>query len=294
MSDRPSYRVVCRILNKSSCGSGSICGLDKDGHAYILTNAHVAGSRVGRQVKVFVESQNENITATVVMAAYSDKTQADWAVLKTDQPYTKVRPVPLSKKRPSGVHYSKGFPRCKAMQGQTIKTYDMSDKSALWRWDPNSIGGQSGSGVWSDEDDLQYGLLTWSWSSNHGRKGAGQMTSVIYKQARNCSTAGEARWEGLDEVDNDYDMDEIGDDDPIVESGFFSQSSIVDLPIWAEDKIVLPKEPDSSGLREHLIEYHRAAAEFHEKWMDVFEGARPPKKDDKPVVNPDGGNTFGL
>ena len=295
MSERTSYRAVCRILNKSSCGSGSICGIDGSGHAYILTNAHVAGSRVGRTVKVFVESQGDNITAKVVMAAYSDKTLADWAVLKTDEPYTKVKPVLLSKKRPSGTHYSKGFPRCKAMQGQTIKTYDMSDKSALWRWSPNSIGGQSGSGVWSEKDNLQYGLLTWSWGSADGRKGAGQMTSVIYKQSRNCSTAGEARWDDLEEVGGDYEIDEPGDDDPIVEPGFFQQTSIIDLPIWAEDKIVLPEKPDSAGLREHLIEYHRAAAEFHEKWMDVFEGTRPPKIDSNPKPQPRGnGETFGL
>ena len=77
------------------------------------------------------------------------------------------------------------------------------------------------------------------------------------------------------------------------------ETSLTDLPIWAEDDIVKPKpeqpgnEP-SNAIQEKLIEYHREAAEFHEKWTDIFEGVKPPKKD-KPESRPDDpGCTFGL
>ena len=72
MKTGPAIRGVCRILNKSSCGSGSICGITQAGKSLILTNAHVAGSRVGRVVDVEVESQRKKLKARVIMAAYSD------------------------------------------------------------------------------------------------------------------------------------------------------------------------------------------------------------------------------
>ena len=48
MDTGPSIRGVCRILNQNSCGSGSICGIQPSGNALILTNAHVAGTKIGR------------------------------------------------------------------------------------------------------------------------------------------------------------------------------------------------------------------------------------------------------
>lgn len=298
MKNGESIRAVVRVLNKNSCGSGSICGI-RGGKALIMTNAHVAGTRIGRIVQCDIESTGDRVAARVIMAAYSDRTLSDWAILETVEPYGKVKPVKLSKKRPSGSHYTKGFPRCRKHNGTDVATVDMSNKTPLWRWNPNSIGGQSGSGVWSDNDHLQYGVLTWSW----GGKGAGQMTSEIYKQARNRSTVGYPRVDGLVEVSTEYDMQEVSmdgvDDDPIIENGFFMETSLTELPIWAEDDIAKPEPespeaPTSQAIKEKLIEYHREASEFHEKWCDIFEGVQPPKKD-KPESRPgDPGCTFGL
>ena len=301
MKNGESIRAVVRVLNKNSCGSGSICGI-RNGKALIMTNAHVAGTRIGRVVQCDVESTGDRVSARVIMAAYSDRTLSDWAILETVEPYSAVQPVKLSKKRPTGSHYTKGFPKCRKHNGTDISTVDMSNTTPLWRWNPNSIGGQSGSGVWADDDHLQYGVLTWSW----GGRGAGQMTSEIYKQARDRSTVGHPRVDGLVEVSTDYDMQEVSldgvDDDPIIENGFFMETSLTALPIWAEDDIAKPKpkpdpeptDPTTNAIQEKLIEYHREAAEFHEKWYDIFEGVKPPEED-KPAKRPDApGCTFGL
>jgi len=269
ISTGPSIRAVCRIINQNSCGSGSICGI-QNGRSLILTNAHVAGTSIGRIVSVEVESTGDKINARVIMAAYSDRTTADWAILETVEPYSKVEPVKLSKKRPTGSHYTKGFPRCRAMEPGDITT--VSFKPPVWFWEPDAIGGQSGSGVWSDDDGFQYGLLTWQWGSH----GAGQMTADIYTQARAQNTVGWAKPDGLIPL-TDYDFSglERGKDDPVVEPGFFSQTGIQDLPIWAEDEPTPPIDPDDpnpSAWRDYMIEYHRRLSEFHDRERTMLEG----------------------
>ena len=271
MKTGPAIRGVCRILNKSSCGSGSICGITQAGKSLILTNAHVAGSRVGRVVDVEVESQRKKLKARVIMAAYSDKTVSDWAVLETTTKYNDVEPTYLSKSKPSGSHYTKGFPKCRPHSGTDIETVSFG-RNGVWFWEPDAIGGQSGSGVWSDNDHLQYGLLTWQW----GKHGAGQQTAEIYRQARNRSTAGYPRPEGLVELD-DYDftgLDNEGCDDPIIEPGFMVETGVLDLPIWAEDQKP-PQKPEDDRpdafTASDWIEYCRDIEELHENWRNRFE-----------------------
>lgn len=283
VSTGPSIRGVCRILNRNSCGSGSICG-HRNGKTLILSNAHVCGTKIGRIVDVEVESNGDKFKARVIMAAYSDRTMADWAILETVNDYNKVKPVYLSKKQPTGSHYTKGFPRCRPHNGTDIAT--QSFRPPVWFWEPDAIGGQSGSGVWSDIDDLQYGILTWQW----GQHGAGQMTSEIYKQARNRTTAGWPRIDGLLEVwDFDIAEDERGETNPEVENGFFAIASIADLPIWAEDIVVPPPvdpvdpvdPPSSNELRSMIAEDHRRQMEFHESRLKAYE-ATPDNNDSMP------------
>ena len=293
-STGPSIRAVCRILMRNSCGSGSICGI-LGGHSLIMTNAHVAGSRVGSSAIVEAESTGVRLETRIVMAAYSDRTLADWCLLKTVNPYSDVEPVKLSKDRPSGSHYTKGFPRCRPHGGTNITTVDMSNNSSLWRWNPNAIGGQSGSGVWSDLNNLQYGLLTWSW----GGYGAGQMTSEIYKQARQRSVAGAPRPDGLaDLIDHDYDWGDIDrsslPEAQIVE-GFSMQAGLADMPIWHEPTTDPDPDPEPSptAWKQYEIAKNRKLAEFYQDQVDLLEGMGPttikPKEDDG-----NGGLTFGL
>lgn len=290
ISTGPSIRGVCRILNKNSCGSGSICG-HRNGRSLFLTNAHVAGTDLGRIVKVEVESTGDRIDARVIMAAYSDKTTSDWAILESVNKYEKVLPVYLSKKQPSGSHYTKGFPRCKPHDGTDIKT--VSFRPPVWFWEPDAIGGQSGSGVYSDLDHLQYGLLTWQW----GKHGAGQMLSEIYRQAMMQTVAGFARPNGLVELVEYYGIDDHnrGYDDPIVSPGFYTQASIANLPIWAED--VKPPQPEPGDpqapidFRNIQIEFHRNLSEFHDQQRRVWEQT-PDNNDSMPDSDTPG--LFGI
>jgi hypothetical protein len=299
-STGPSVRAAVRVVNQSSCGSGSICG-HYQGGSLILTNAHVAGTQIGRNVvfDAVVDGQRVRKDARVIQAAYSNRTQTDWAVLMCEN-WQAIEPVYLSKKVPTGSHYTQGSPRCVWPQRNTdITTVDQSPNSPLWRWTPNAIGGQSGSGVWSDTDNLQYGLLTWSW----GGYGAGQMTAWIYKQARTMTTFGLPRVDGLVELPDESDetnVDRTGADDPVVGEGFFTETGITDLPIWAEDN---PggggggggngggggsQEPDS--LAEQMISFFRDLEEVAEKHRLILEAGESPGCND-PEPN---GKIFGL
>lgn len=280
----PAVRAVCRVRNRSSCGSGSVVGRRGD-KSLIMTNAHVAGTRVGRLVSVDVEATGERIPARVIMAGYSDRVMSDWAILETVEPWSGVEPVYCSRRRPFGSHYTKGFPRCQAHSGTDIETVAISDGSPVWRWKPNAIPGQSGSGVWSDKDHLQRGLLTWS----IGGYGAGQYLAWIYQQAKERAVFGFPRIPDMIELLGPP-PEEPGEDDPVIESGFFSQVSIAELEIWYEDLIV-PPEPDPDDpdepprdliLQALLIERERQLAEFHRQWRSRFEGysPAPPGEDD--------------
>lgn len=295
----PSVRAVCRIINRNSCGSGSICGHSHDGESYILTNAHVAGTNVGRVVQVDVESIGRRIEAEVVRSAYSNQVIADWALLKTRGGFQEIEPVYLSKKPPSGSHYTKGFPRCQPHNGTDITTHAVRN-NGVWLWLPDAIGGQSGSGVWSDSDNFQYGLLTWSWTDRGRSYGAGQLTSEIYKQNRAGRIVGYERHPDLVELGWDFTgIDRHGCDDPEVRPGFHAgerrEAGIQDYPIWAEDREP-PDEPPNDpgpsdpGWRNHQIEYYRRLEETYRdlrEKLEVDDTTLPPNKNGS-------GETFGL
>ena len=321
-STGPSIKNACRIVNQNSCGSGSICGEDEQG-VYILTNAHVAGTKIGRTVRVDIQpcstcpknkpiiANNSPIqkSARVILAGYSDRTQTDWAVLLI-QSWSAIdygiRPVKLSKQKPSisKSYYTMGSPRCVwPLRNTDIVPVDMQPNMPLWRWLPNAIGGQSGSGVYSDDDDLQYGLLTWSW----GGLGAGQQTAEIYKQARDSTTAGLPRVPDLIPLP-DYDdaetVDRTGLDDPVVEEGLFAQSGFRDLPIWHDPSDPKPEPepdpepdpdtpcdpcPDPANMKDWMIEHFRRQEEFYMKERRSLEEDVPsaPKDPEAPDSEPD-------
>lgn len=232
-AEGPSSQAAVRIHAGNGCGSGSVCG-----KGLILTNAHVVGTRVGRKVTVRPKATGRDIEGVVIMAAYSDRTLADWAIVKCETGLEGITPVRLSTKVPSGRHYTTGSPRCVwPLRSTAVVTADIADNSPLWRWRPNAIGGQSGSGVWGVDDDVCDGLLTWSW----GGLGAGQQTAVIYKQAREKSTAGPDRVPGLIELIEPAPFQQ--GDDVIVETGFFSQAGIREFDIWDNQAEPEPDKP---------------------------------------------------
>lgn len=258
----PSSRSCCKVSNRNSCGSGSHVGI-RDGKSLILTNAHVAGSRLGHTVVCeFPFLGRKRFNARVVMAAYSDRIMMDWAVLEIDQ-VVDLPVVKLANKRPSGEHYTGGYPRCQGPYFQKLTTRQITHSGTVWRWQPNSIGGQSGSGVHSLQDNLQYGLLTWSW----GGDGAGQTASSIWFQYANRAAVGFERPEGLIELaDNRAEG---------LENGFFQETNITTLPIW--DHLDDGTEPDPDppeGCKAFAAQVLKEAAELQTRAGKLAELAR--------------------
>jgi hypothetical protein len=302
-STGPAIRAVCRVINQSSCGSGSICGR-WNGGSLILTNAHVAGTQIGRRVQVEIESLGmRRVTAEVIRAAYSTQVSADWALLFVSG-FQEVAPVWLSKNPPASGEsmYTKGFPACRAHNGTDIAQQQTLANGVLL-WLPDAIGGQSGSGVWGDADNLQKALLTWSMQSGRRWYGAGQLTSEIYRQNRSAELRGYARMPGLVELPGYGDMDltavdRTGCDDPRVEEGFFSiamERGIQDFPIWAEDQQPdqPPTDPGSPGIdwRARGIEALRKIRDQADDEIKMFEAglSQPIKPNDGAISD-----TFGL
>jgi hypothetical protein len=259
-------RSAAQARVSNSCGSGSLVGfLDND--SLFLTNAHVTGTRPGTEVtlRMRLNGQEVSYKGKVIMAAYSNQTLADWSIVRVPGRVPST-PRPLAIDRPTGDHITVGSPRCVwPLQLQTLKTHNTSSNSALWQWLPNAIGGQSGSGVWSPKDGNQYGLLTWSWNGY----GAGQMTWWIYRQATERSVAGEPRPAGLREL-------RPRPDGVIVEEGFFQETNIGSLPIWAnqgpqpDPGLEDPCAEISTAERADLARLKRAAQERGVDWITII------------------------
>ena len=243
----PSSQGCCKVTNGNACGSGSLVG-KRNGKSIVLTNAHVAGTRVGHTVIcLFPFANNLQVRGRVIMAGYSDRVMMDWCVLELereiDLPHTK-----LSIEAPTGKHYSAGYPRCRGPYFSEIATTSITHNGTVWRWQPNAIGGQSGSGVHSVDTNLQRGLLTWSW----GGDGAGQTTRSIWFQYANRAAIGFPRPEGLVELADEIHRAEH------LEEGFFAEANITTLPIWDhldddDDEPPTPPTGDCPGLSRKIL-----------------------------------------
>lgn len=263
------YRVV-RITTGNACGSGSLVGRDADS-VYILTNSHVASNRPGNVVTCEAAlkdlSGTEKFKATVIEGAYSSRTTTDWSLLKAEAKHMAgIEPIKLSIRMPdhSKVAGTYGCPRCEVPSGQVLKTVD---SGTPWKWLPNSIGGQSGSGVF--QRGFQFGLLTWSYGGSGGSVGAGQYTADIYRQSRLQTTDSPERPEGLllpscqdpvtdliegyTHLEGETRLATVGnfqdpqDPEEFIRSGhcidgFVRQAGVGDYPIWG-DPDAQPTDP---------------------------------------------------
>jgi len=231
----PSSKAAVRVSIAGGCGSGSVVGKTKNG-SLVLTNAHVAGTRPGSRsvIRCVVNGVDREYTGILVEAAYSDRFLTDWAILSVDG-LTEIEPVKLSTEKPGRSMYTKGSPRCVwPLFESALTVADIRDNSTLVRWRPNAIGGQSGSGCWDVDDDLQRAILTWSW----GGLGAGQQTAEIYRQSKNKTVEGGIRTGG------EVELSRTG---AIVEVGYFAQQGLDDFDIWDDGSEQDPADPDDSA-----------------------------------------------
>lgn len=279
----PSSRSCCRVLNGGACGSGSIVG-SRDGKTIVLTNAHVAGTRIGHTVVCqFPFDGNKKYNARVIMAGYSDRVMMDWAVLEIDAKVP-LEAVKLSIDAPSGEHYTGGYPKCEGPYYQRLVTRQITHNGVVWRWQPISIGGQSGSAVHSFADNLQRGLLTWSW----GGDGAGQTTRSIWLQYLNRTVIGIVKPEGLVEL--------AANRAEFLEEGFFAEANITTLPIWAHlDEPVTPPPPgDCKEFRQQVLNLAEDMQKQVGKLIEIARAVPDTDSGTDPESDPHTGGTFGL
>lgn len=233
-------RASVRCYQGNGCGTGTLNGRDEN-YIYILTNAHVASTRIGTAVKCQSGAGEamEEFTGTVIETGYSNQYRTDWSLLRADAKYLKgIKPVQLSKAKPNpnATTITWGHPKCNPTEGHACKTVRME---TVWLWNPNAIGGQSGSAVVQLEDGVpvQKGLLTWS----EGGYGSGQFASTIWQQSSERTVVGEMRTgnEELPKVNtgavelvegyNDFELTEgwkcLGD---------AREVALRDYPIWHE------------------------------------------------------------
>lgn len=244
-----------RVRVSNVCGSGSIAGYDEQG-AYVLTNAHVSGTQIGRQVQIDYDTANGRVTlpARIVMAAYSNRTMTDWAILKVETLKSGAK-WQLSTTLPTErTHQTCGSPRCVwPLVCSQVTTTTISGNQSLWKFREISIGGQSGSSV-RDKSGKTKGLITW----RIGNEGASQTTSQIYRQSTQQTTEADIRPTGLIELVTPRSE---------TQSGFFTEqsieTSIATLPIWDVEQEQPPtppcsccpkNEPEMSEIEKTLVE----------------------------------------
>lgn len=156
-----NYTPAVKVMNGSSCGTATHVYRDAR-YSYWLTNAHVAGTRIGQEMLLErYDTVRTRYRARNVAAAYSRRGTTDLAILRSDavdeMPY-----VPIAKRTPprSAIQHSGGHPRC----SPTIwrHRYPTRRTATTEYSTPNAIGGESGSGIVSTRHDAVVALLTWS------------------------------------------------------------------------------------------------------------------------------------
>jgi hypothetical protein len=254
MADIPNVRCIAG----NSCGSGTICGSDGDG-SFIVTNAHVAGTALGRSVNVdcVVNGSAQRVVGKTVMAGYSDSRMVDFCILYVEGLSSK-RYMPMLKTEPDNPPFgTTGSPRC-VWPLQTKSFGDARNYGdGLITGLPNAIGGQSGSAIYNSKQQ-QIALLTWS----IGTRCAGQKTSKLWQVAtsRNVLLA-DPRPVGL------VELGECTGERPETKEGVFGEcglfemqsgdrpftantianivgASMDQMPIWVTDGGPIEPEPD--------------------------------------------------
>ena len=108
--DQATTLRACRVRAANSCGSGSLIGHYRGG-SLVITNAHVVGSRVGSCATCQWEFGTK--TGRIIMAGYSSRITADWAILLIEG-WQDISPVLGTRKRPTSADQfaTTGSPSC--------------------------------------------------------------------------------------------------------------------------------------------------------------------------------------
>ena len=170
--------ATVRIRNGSSMGSGTVFRENADAF-YVLTNAHVAGTRLGNRVNLEFwhrGHQSRSVIGETVAVAYLPGNSRDIAVVRVDRQRLGqyVPPViPLADETtgtPSGQVFSVGCPSGRwptAFDGYILDESASVDRDLLQqrtvRFVPMPAGGRSGSALFSfaSSQPTIVGLIAW-------------------------------------------------------------------------------------------------------------------------------------
>lgn len=174
-------RATVRVTVNGACGSGTIVGKDSAGNALVLTNAHVAGTTRGRRATIQRWDSNgdsERGVGKIIAAGYGRGLSVDFALLKCEPGFAQdVTPIPLADRYPAPdvMVTNYGCPRCEWPSLQVLKL--KRSEGQILRWQPEAIGGRSGSSLidYTDNGPRVVGLLTWA----GGGDGLGQSTPFL-------------------------------------------------------------------------------------------------------------------
>lgn len=256
---------ACKVVRGNGSGSGVVVGHDDDS-TYVLTNAHVVGSRIGAACQLIFDINGKTTTydASVVAAAYMSRQSTDWAVVETDV-LVPLPDFPMSKTLPKfEKHRTCGSPRgVWPLVCGIVSPENKPQLKQVWYWSPNAIPGQSGSGICRTNENLTEGLLTWS----SGGSGAGQTTATIFSQVQNRTA---------DSNQLPANLQPLGEPTLDLVEGYFEQSSIRDLPIWAPEIVSPPSSTETlSEAENRLIQSVRLAlpdSDVRDKVISEFLG----------------------
>lgn len=176
-------QVRCRVGN--TCGSGVIVG-SIGNKQYILTNAHVVGTELGREVTVesfwHDSTRPRRQTGRIVAVGFRRGVSLDYAFVEVDPiPGSISMPISKTGRCNEDNAYTGGSPRCEWTKFSEIHFIDDNIRRQVYEWQPNAIGGQSGSGVIDRHSQRVTSLLTWTIEGN----GAGQNTRIIWEHLMN-------------------------------------------------------------------------------------------------------------
>ena len=154
-----------QIRNGNSCGSAS-CLRILEGKAYFLTNAHVAGTRIGHRVQVIGVNEEGNdvrVEGVVFAAAYLTRKSVDWAVVVVEGAGLEaIRDLCMPKLIGPSDDYigwvTIGSPGCERPSLRRVGM--IRDDQPVGQSIPPAISGQSGSGIFDEQ--FCTGLITWS------------------------------------------------------------------------------------------------------------------------------------
>lgn len=179
-------RATCRVTVANTCGTGTVVGIDADGNALCMTNAHVTGTN--RQTRINLERWNldgssEKGSGQIIAVGYGRGMSVDFAILRCSVGFAKdVTPIPLVDRYPTAgaTIVTNGCPRCEWPSAQCVKMNRREGQ--VLTWNPQANGGRSGSAVCEITPDgpRVVALLTWG----GGGEGLGQSTPFLINAMR--------------------------------------------------------------------------------------------------------------